>query len=117
MTGPPLTSPWKSLNGPDILGDDVFRSQLLGDSDKISVGIAKRKVLLRHLPLSDIASEERTRSDWMREAYWQHAYTMQEIGTFARLHHSTVSRLIKKGDDENRENARTESLTPFFPRY
>jgi len=45
----------------------------------------------------------------MREAYRQHAYTMQEIGTFAGLHHSTVSRLIKKGDDENRENARNES--------
>jgi len=101
-------SPWKSLNGPDILGDDAFRGQLQGESGKIPVGIAKRKVLLRHLPLSEIAHEERTRSDWMREAYRQHGYTMQEIGTFAGLHHSTVSRLIKKGDDGGRENARND---------
>jgi len=101
-------SPWKSLNGPDILGDDVFRGQLQGESDKIPVGIAKCKVLLRHLPLSDIASEGRVRSDWMREAYRQHGYTMQEIATFAGLHHPTVSRLIKIGD-EDRENARNES--------
>jgi len=104
-----LTSPWKSLNGPDILGDDVFRGQLQGNSDKIPVGIAKRKVLLRHLPLSDIASEERSRSDWMQEAYREHGYTMQEIGTFAGLHHSTVSRLIKIGDDGDRKNARNKS--------
>ena len=101
-------SPWESLNGPDILGDDEFRSRLQGESDKVPTGIAKRKVLLRHLPLSEIASEGRARSDWMREAYRQHGYTMQEIATFAGLHHSTVSRLIKIGDEE-RENARNES--------
>jgi len=98
-----LASPWKSLNGPDILGDDAFRGLLQGESGKIPVGIAKRKVLLRHLPLSDIASEERTRSAWMQEAYRKHGYTMQEIGTFAGLHHSTVSRLIKN-EDENPRN-------------
>ena len=103
-----VESPWKSLNGPDILGDDVFRGHLQGESDKVPVGMAKRKVLLRHLPLSDIASEGRARSDWMREAYRLHGYTMQEIATFAELHHSTVSRLIKMGD-EGRENARNKS--------
>jgi len=95
-------SPWKSLNGPDILGDDVFREQLQGESENIPMGIAKRKALLRHLPLSDIASEERARSDWMREAYREHGYTMQEIGSFAGLHHSTVSRLIKAEDGNPR---------------
>jgi len=90
-----VVSPWKFLNGPDILGSDEFRSQLQRKSDKLPVGIAKRKALLRCLPLSDIAQEGRLRGDWMREAYCEHGYTMQAIATFANLHHSTVSRLIK----------------------
>jgi len=100
-----MASPWTSLNGPDVLGGDDFRAQLQGESDKIPTGIAKRKALLRHLPLSDIAREDRERSDWMREAYRQHGYTMQEIADFVSLHHSTVSRLIKEGE----ENARNKS--------
>jgi len=100
-----MDSPWASLNGPDILGVDEFRAQLQGEPDKAPIGIAKRKVLLRHLPLSDIAREDRERSDWIREAYREHGYTMQEIADYACLHHSTVSRLIKKGE----ENARNKS--------
>jgi len=101
-------SSWKSLNGPDILGDDDFRGQLQGDAGKVPIGIPKRKRLLRHLPLSDIARPDRERSDWMREAYRGHGYTMQEIADFSSLHHSTVSRLINKVGDEN---ARSESPT------
>ncbi len=97
-------SPWDSLNGPDILGDDVFRGQLQRESENIPIGITQRKAILRHLPLSDIAQEGRERSDWMREAYCEHGHTMQAIAEFANLHHSTVSRLIKAGG----ENARNK---------
>jgi len=95
--------PWKSLNGPDILGDETFRGQVRGESTKIPVGITKRKALLRHLPLSEIASKDRLRGEWMREAYREHGYTMQEIGYFAGLHHSIVGRLIKM-EDKNARN-------------
>ena len=98
------SSPWKSLNGPDILGNDEFRGKLQGKIDKVPLGITKQKALLRHLALSDIARDDRERSDWMREAYREHGYTMQAIANFAGLHHSTVSRMIKKGD----ENARNK---------
>jgi len=100
-----MTSPWASLNGPDILGEDKFRAQLQGETGKAPIGIAKRKLLLRHLPLSDIAQEGRQRSDWIQEAYREHGYTMQEIADYAHLHHSTVSRLIKMGE----RNARSKS--------
>ncbi|MDX8389246.1 MAG: transposase [Mariprofundaceae bacterium] len=100
-----VTSPWDLLNGPDILGNDAFRGQLQGEGGKVPIGIPKRKQLLRHLPLSSIAGSDRERSDWMREAYRVHGYTMQAIATFAGLHHSTVSRLIKAAD----ENPRNES--------
>jgi REP element-mobilizing transposase RayT len=98
------SSPWKSLNGPDILGNDEFRGKLQGETDRAPLGITKQKALLRHLALSDIARDGRVRSDWMREAYREHGYTMQAIANFAGLHHSTVSRMIKKGD----ENARNK---------
>ncbi|MBL4775729.1 MAG: transposase [Mariprofundus sp.] len=100
-----VSSPWDSLNGPDILGGDEFREHLQGEPGDVPVGIPKRKILLRHLPLADIAQRDRERSDWMSEAYREHGYTMQAIADFAGLHHSTVSRLLKVG----RENAPNKS--------
>ncbi|TLS72798.1 hypothetical protein FE236_13450 [Mariprofundus erugo] len=100
-----MVSPWDQLNGPDILGDDLFRSRLQAAGSGETAGIPKRKQLLRHLPLSEIAQPDRERSDWIREAYREHGYTMQEIATYCGLHHSTVSRIIKSAD----ENARNKS--------
>jgi len=71
----------------------------------VPIGIPKWKRLLRHLPLSGIAGSDSERTDWMREAYRDHGYTMQDIADVSSLHHSTVSRLIKVGD----EDARSES--------
>jgi len=98
-------SPWDLLNGPDILGDDAFRGRLQEERHEVSTGIPRRKQILRHLPLSEIARPGRERSDWMREAYREHGYTMQEIATFSRLHHSTVSRMIKSGDENTRNKS------------
>jgi len=99
-------SPWALLNGPDILGDDEFRGRLQRKTGKVTGEVPKRKKLLRHLPLSEIVQKSRERSDWMREAYREHGYTMQAIADFAGLHHSTVSRLIKMAD----ENPRNKTL-------
>jgi len=91
--------PWNSLNGPDVLGDDEFRNRLQGMVKQSVADVPKRKRVLRHLPLSEIAREGRPKSDWMREAYREHGYTMQMLADYAGLHHSTVSRLIKQGDE------------------
>lgn len=98
-------SPWEGLNGPDILGSDEFRGNLQQQKTSREHEIPRRKRILRHLPLAEIASADKDRSDWMREAYRDHGYTMQTIAEHAGLHHSTVSRLIKKGD----ENARNKT--------
>ena len=95
---------WSQLNGPDVLGDDDFRSRLQQPGDQTAKDIPKRKRLLRHLPLDEI-SVGKDRSEWMREAYSEHGYTMQAIADHANLHHSTVSRLIWEGD----ENARNKT--------
>jgi len=96
---------WDRLNGPDILGDDEFRSRLQGLGKEAQGEIPKRKRMLRHLPLREIAASDRERSDWMREAYREHGYTMREIADYVGLHHSTVSRFIKEGD----KNARNKT--------
>jgi len=97
------SQPWDMLNGPDVLGDDAFRSRLQEQvMDDIS-DIPRRKNLLRHLPLAEIAGTSRAKGEWMREAYRDHGYTMQVIADYAGLHHSTVSRLIKE-EDENAPN-------------
>jgi len=95
--------PWEMLNGPDVLGGDTFRSRLQGKVKDVAGDIPKRKKLLRRLSLSEIEGTGRERSAWMREAYREHGYTMQAIADHAGLHHSTVSRLIKEGD-ENAQN-------------
>ena len=95
------SKPWDMLNGPDILGDDDFRSALQSQVKGHDIDISKRKQVLRHLPLVEIAGGDR--GAWMREAYCEHGYTMQAIAEFAGLHHSTVSRLIK-GEDSNARN-------------
>mgnify|MGYP005848743981 CR=1 FL=1 len=95
---------WDQLNGPDVLGDDDFRGRLQPMAEDINGEIPKRKRVLRHLPLSELALPGRDRGDWMREAYTEHGYTMQEIAAHAGLHHSTVSRWIK-----GKENARNKT--------
>jgi len=90
-------TPWDDLNGPDVLGDDEFRGRLQKAVNP-QQEIPKRKKILRHLPLSEIALEGGERSEWMREAYREHGYTMRTIAEYAKLHHTTVSRLIKEGD-------------------
>ena len=96
-------SPWQDLGKADVLGDDTFRTKLQQMTNDSDPNIPKEKLILRHLPLSDIASQHQSRGQWMREAYQEHGYTMQAIADFAGLHHSTVSRFIKK-DAKNARN-------------
>ena len=93
-------SPWQSLNGPDVLGDDEFRAELQQSIDTVPSGVARGKAILRHLPLDEIAQSGRERGEWMKEAYCEHGYTMRAIADFARIHHSTVSKLIKEAGDD-----------------
>jgi len=95
--------PWKNLNGPDVLGDDEFRSELQTLVTEEKRDIPKRKQMLRCLPLSEIEAAHKRRGQWMSEAYQEHGYSMQNIADYAGLHHSTVSRLIKE-EDENAQN-------------
>ena len=90
-----LPSPWNQLNGPDILGDDDFRCELQANVDVESNEVPKKKRVLRHLPLSEI-ERGKEQQEWMYEAYTEHGYTMQDIATYAGLHHSTISKKIKR---------------------
>jgi len=97
------SAPWQGLNGPDVLGDDEFRSELQQFKGEGSREIPRRKQTLRHLPLHEIEGQGKPREVWMNEAYQEHGYTMQAIADHVGIHHSTVSRLIKR-DDKNARN-------------
>lgn len=92
--------PWQGLNGPDVLGDDAFRCELQKHKGEKKRGVAKRKQILRRLPLAEISKHHTSKGEWMKEAYQEHGYTMQAIADYAGINQSTVSRLIK-GMDEN----------------
>ncbi|MDX8394318.1 MAG: transposase [Mariprofundales bacterium] len=100
-----VATPWDSLSGADVLGDDKFRNELQQYKGDESEEIPKRKRALRHLPLSVLAMQNKNRELWMREAYCEHGYAMQQIAKYAGLHYSTVSRMIKRGG----ENARNKT--------
>jgi len=78
-----VNQPWEKLNAPDILGNDAFRSRLQNQVREDTGGIPKRKTLLRHLPLTEIAGTGRPGSEWMREACRNHGYIMQAIADHA----------------------------------
>ncbi len=90
---------WDQLNGPDILGDDDFREHLQQQIGSVKADVPKRKQVLRHLPLVELSGSGKSRSEWMSEAYRDHGYTMRAIAEYAGLHHSTVSRFIKEGEN------------------
>ncbi len=90
---------WNQLNGPDVLGDDDFRGRLQQVVGEAKEGVPKRKRLLRHLPLAELAASGKSHGEWMSAAYREHGYTMRAIAEHAGLHHSTVSRLIKEGEE------------------
>lgn len=96
-----VASPWQSLNGPDVLGDDDFRARLQQSIEGVPVGVARGKAILRHLPLDEIAQGGKEKGEWMLEAYCEHGYTMRAIAEFAGLHHSTVSKLIKEAGENS----------------
>jgi len=100
-----MDSPWDGLNGPDVLGSDEFRGGLPPQNSVSNQEIPRKKRILRHLPLSQIAAAHKEQTDWMREAYREHGYTMQAIADHAGLHLPTVSRWLKKGD----RNARNKT--------
>jgi len=80
-----------------VLGGDEFCCELQKHINP-QADIPKRKKVLRHLLLSEIDSGDRGPGEWMGEAYREHGYTMRAIAEYAKLHHSTVSRFIKKGE-------------------
>lgn len=94
---------WDERTGADVLGDDNFRKALTDQVAASSAEVPKRKRVLRHLPLQAIACDKALK-DWVHEAYSQHGYTMSAIAAHAGVHHSTVSRLIKKAEQGEGNN-------------
>lgn len=93
---------WEKLRGGVLLGDEEFvcrfQSRL---SEKIrQEEIPKCQRLLHRLSLDELlATETGNRALAARDAYVEWGYTLKEIAEYWEVHYSTVSRLVKKGEE------------------
>jgi hypothetical protein len=76
-----------------------MQSKLL---NKVDINGAKKRIkrpgLTTLFPVK-IRKEKYLRNEVIRRAYQEYAYTMSEIADAAQLHFSTVSKVIKAGEE------------------
>lgn len=102
QAGVGLTSPLSKVKSQILLGSATFikkmklrlvsKSNLKGGRKKI-----KRPGLRALFPLK-IRKDKLLRNETIRLAYREHAYTMAEIADAAQIHFSSVSKVIKTGE-------------------
>ncbi len=94
-------SPWPDVVGNIVLGRAHFREQLArrlageGNAKQVRFHPRPRPALV------DLRRSLPDRAEWMREAHQRHGYTMAEIADAAGIHHSTVSRILRRHDRES----------------
>jgi len=109
-------SPWKHLRGRFVLGSDRFVEHIRGIMDKGEPlrEVPRRDRLVGRPTLSKLFSKGRDRKNKVQrnrliyDAHARHGYTLSEIGSHLKLHYSTISKVVKhseieekKGDNSN----------------
>jgi REP element-mobilizing transposase RayT len=93
-------SPWEQLKNQIYLGSDSFvddmQSKLQPEADLSEIPVAHRRQLAK--PLTYFAALNPDRDVAIREAYASGGYTLKDIGDHFRLHYSTVSRIVRRGE-------------------
>ena len=94
-------SPWKSLKGGCLLGDDKFTSDLkpiLKEKEKIKEIVKVNRMALRPALDEVFGSAERGKKELGKKivtAHQKHGYTFSEIARFLGKHYSTISKIVK----------------------
>lgn len=95
-------SPWSSVRGQAVLGNDAFVEKLqplLEDKGQIKEIPRTQRLLhrpgLKKLFTKLTCSEKALRDETIRKAYLEHGYNMAMIARRVGLHYSTVSKIIK----------------------
>lgn len=100
--GASLPSPLSSVKSQVLLGSGAFVKKMRQRlSNKEDIGSGKRKPKRPNLnamfPVK-VRKEKDIRNEAIRRAYSAYAYTMAEIADAAQVHFSTVSKVIKSGE-------------------
>jgi putative transposase len=94
---------WSDLSQQIYLGDDGFikkmQKKLSKEADLREIPRAQRRARARGLEY--YANRHKYKKDAMLVAYSTGEYTMMEIADYFEVHYSTVSRVIKKAEQEN----------------
>jgi len=95
---------WKALKSQIYLGDKDFveNMQTIYDQEKNGYDLKEIPRLQRKpigKPLSWYDQTYEIRDQAMAQAYFSGDYTMKEISVWFKVHYSTVSRAVKKGDN------------------
>lgn len=94
-----LPSIWTGLRNQVFLGDEEFVRQALAQSDRLDVAEIPRAQ--RRAPAKDLEHYRQSADsipDAMYMAFASGGYTMTEIASHFRVHYSTVSRTVRRGE-------------------
>ena len=90
---------WEKLRGQIYYGSDAFIGQHVPEGSCASREVPREQRLADRPPIEDIfgtASEERA----IATAYHEYEYRLREIAVFLGVHYSTVSRRLKKQEQQ-----------------
>jgi REP element-mobilizing transposase RayT len=97
-------SPWESLKGQCILGDESYVQKIepaLKDKSMI-MEIPRRERLVYRPSLEELLkvkniADRRKRDRFVTRSHMEFGYTLTEIGKHLGLHYSTISKIVNKG--------------------
>jgi len=105
--GPKDDRPWDELTGRIFLGGADFARKLMDllDDQRTPTEIPREQRLALRPPLEVLFPEETVgdraeRNQRMRRAHVDFGYSLKEIGDFLGIHYATVSRVVKKVEEE-----------------
>ena len=97
-------SPWDELRGQIYLGSAGFIENIPKPGAGLSE-VPRKQRLLKRIPLDEIFAGAVTTDEGIFKAYHEHGYTMREIAEYLGVHYATVSRRLRKA--EQQENGRS----------
>lgn len=106
LSGIKETSPLEEVKGQLYLGKDTFMDQighLLHDKENVKEILRKQRYINR-LSLKEVLNyqNKNQRDHAIYIAHLQHAYTLKEIAEYLGIHYTTVSRAVKRVEEEDK---------------
>ena len=98
-------SPLKQVRGRIFLGSEYFLAnieQFMGQKEQL-IEIPRKQRFAARPYLEEVFQTNSTGAIKISQAKQKHGYTLKEIGQYLHLHYTTVSKIIKKVENEEDE--------------